>query len=93
MKKMNVWILMTGIVIAPFGAMAGHHHHNDNREVVGLVGNCIGLAAEVLRAANPPTVQTVVTTPVQTPFSTMISLQLQEKRISTPCAPRNCWIE
>ena len=90
MKKMNVWILMTGIVIAPFGAMAGHHHHNDNREVVGLVGNCIGLAAEVLRAANPPTVQTVVTTPVQTvvtapvtPVQTVVTTPVQTV-VTTP---------
>ena len=76
MKKMNAWILMTGIVIAPFGAMAGPHHHDDNRKVVGLVGNCIGLAAEVLRVANPPPVQMVVTTPV-TPVQTVVTTPVQ----------------
>jgi len=85
MKKMNAWILMTGIVIAPFGAMAGPHHHDDNRNVVGLVGNCIGLAAEVLRVANPPPVQMVVTTPV-TPVQTVVTTPVQTVQtvVTTP---------
>ena len=85
MKKMNAWILMTGIAIAPFGAMAGPHHHDDNRKVVGLVGNCIGLAVEVLRVANPPPVQTVVTTPV-TPVQTVVTTPVQTVQtvVTTP---------
>ena len=55
MKKFNQWILIAGLTIAPVAMMAGPHHpgppHGD--AVVNLVGNCIGLAAEVLRIATP----------------------------------------
>ena len=67
MKKLNKWILVAGITVAPFAMMAGPHHPEPHRgdAVVNLVGNCIGLAAEVLRIGTPAVVVTPVVTYVE----------------------------